>query len=62
MVFISVFVSGQAGRQVGHHPEAGQGEGGAGHRHDVLALVQLEELREGLLHLLHQQLLVLLCP
>ena len=36
-----------------NHPLAGQSERGASNSHDVLALVELEELDEGLLHLLH---------
>ena len=61
-IYNCIFIRPGRGHWVQHHPEGGQGEGGAGHRHDVLALVQLEELCKGLLHLLHQQLLVLLCP
>ena len=54
--------AGDAGHHVEHHPETSQGEGGACHCHDVLALVQLEELGKGLLHFLQQQLPVLFRP
>ena len=36
-----------------NHPKASQSERGASNGHDVLALVELEELDEGLFHLLH---------